>query len=259
MERTVSAADDGVLRLAMWSGPRNLSTAFMRSWENRDDTIVVDEPFYAHYLTGHGPRSPWPRRNHRAPRYGLASCGRLAAGPGAVERPGPLPEADVAPPAAAHGARVARLGDTCLPDPRPVGDARVARREARELRPAGHGPAAAGRDLRTRDRDAPARCRPCSTPPTCSTRPSRCCVRCVRRSGCRSPIACCGGRPGGANRTVSGPGTGTTGSSNRPASRRHHRQRLRAPRRLRLPPAVAEIEARCRPLYDRLRAHRLRA
>jgi len=39
-----------VLRLAMWSGPRNVSTAFMRSWENRPDTIVVDEPFYAHYL-----------------------------------------------------------------------------------------------------------------------------------------------------------------------------------------------------------------
>jgi hypothetical protein len=34
----------------MWSGPRNVSTAFMRSWENRPDTIVVDEPFYAHYL-----------------------------------------------------------------------------------------------------------------------------------------------------------------------------------------------------------------
>src|SRR5262245_22503788 len=38
------------LRLAMWSGPRNISTAMMRSWGNRDDTIVVDEPLYAHYL-----------------------------------------------------------------------------------------------------------------------------------------------------------------------------------------------------------------
>lgn len=34
----------------MWSGPRNISTALMRSWENRDDTFVCDEPFYAHYL-----------------------------------------------------------------------------------------------------------------------------------------------------------------------------------------------------------------
>jgi hypothetical protein len=50
MERTVSAAGDGVLRLAMWSGPRNISTALMRSFGNREDTVVVDEPFYAHYL-----------------------------------------------------------------------------------------------------------------------------------------------------------------------------------------------------------------
>ena len=38
------------LRFAMWSGPRNISTAMMRAWENRPDTIVVDEPFYACYL-----------------------------------------------------------------------------------------------------------------------------------------------------------------------------------------------------------------
>ncbi len=34
----------------MWSGPRNISTALMRSWGNRPDTIVCDEPLYAHYL-----------------------------------------------------------------------------------------------------------------------------------------------------------------------------------------------------------------
>ncbi|HEX7374840.1 MAG TPA: hypothetical protein VF277_07690 [Steroidobacteraceae bacterium] len=42
------------LRLAMWSGPRNVSTACMRSWGNREDTLVVDEPFYAHYLQATG-------------------------------------------------------------------------------------------------------------------------------------------------------------------------------------------------------------
>ena len=36
--------------IAMWSGPRNISTAMMRSFENREDTFVSDEPFYAHYL-----------------------------------------------------------------------------------------------------------------------------------------------------------------------------------------------------------------
>lgn len=40
---------DGV-RLAVWSGPRNISTALMRSWENRPDTKVVDEPLYGFYL-----------------------------------------------------------------------------------------------------------------------------------------------------------------------------------------------------------------
>jgi hypothetical protein len=34
----------------MWSGPRNISTAMMRSFESRADTVVVDEPLYAHYL-----------------------------------------------------------------------------------------------------------------------------------------------------------------------------------------------------------------
>jgi len=34
----------------MWSGPRNISTAMMRGWENRPDCSVVDEPFYACYL-----------------------------------------------------------------------------------------------------------------------------------------------------------------------------------------------------------------
>jgi len=39
------------VRIAMWSGPRNISTAMMRAWENRPDTMVSDEPFYAAYLS----------------------------------------------------------------------------------------------------------------------------------------------------------------------------------------------------------------
>lgn len=41
---------DSAVRVAMWSGPRNISTALMRAWEHRPDTIVCDEPLYAHYL-----------------------------------------------------------------------------------------------------------------------------------------------------------------------------------------------------------------
>jgi hypothetical protein len=39
------------IRIAMWSGPRNISTAMMRAFENRSDTAVIDEPFYAHFLS----------------------------------------------------------------------------------------------------------------------------------------------------------------------------------------------------------------
>jgi len=45
-------------RIAMWSGPRNISTAMMRAWENRGDCHVTDEPFYAHYL--HQTGAPHP-------------------------------------------------------------------------------------------------------------------------------------------------------------------------------------------------------
>ena len=41
-------------RLAVWSGPRTISTALMRAWENRPDTIVIDEPLYAQYLNATG-------------------------------------------------------------------------------------------------------------------------------------------------------------------------------------------------------------
>ena len=46
------------VRLAMWSGPRNISTTLMRSWENREDAVVVDEPLYAHYLIATGVNHP---------------------------------------------------------------------------------------------------------------------------------------------------------------------------------------------------------
>jgi hypothetical protein len=38
------------VRIAMWSGPRNISSAMMRAWGNRADTVVWDEPFYPYYL-----------------------------------------------------------------------------------------------------------------------------------------------------------------------------------------------------------------
>jgi hypothetical protein len=46
------------MRIGMWSGPRNLSTAMMYSFGARDDFAVVDEPFYATYLHQTGLKHP---------------------------------------------------------------------------------------------------------------------------------------------------------------------------------------------------------
>ena len=42
------------MKIAMWSGPRNLSTACMYAFGNRADCAVIDEPFYAAYLAATG-------------------------------------------------------------------------------------------------------------------------------------------------------------------------------------------------------------
>ena len=46
------------VRIAMWSGPRNISTAMLRSFGSRPDTAVTDEPLYAHYLKVTGVAHP---------------------------------------------------------------------------------------------------------------------------------------------------------------------------------------------------------
>jgi hypothetical protein len=56
-----------VVRIAMWSGPRNISTALMRSWEARGDTAVCDEPLYAFYLERTG--RPHPGAEEIIERY----------------------------------------------------------------------------------------------------------------------------------------------------------------------------------------------
>ena len=50
------------IRIAMWSGPRNISTAMMRSFGARSDTIVSDEPFYGAYLAETGDPQPMAER-----------------------------------------------------------------------------------------------------------------------------------------------------------------------------------------------------
>ena len=49
---------DTIKRICLWSGPRNMSTAFMYSWAQRPDTGVVDEPLYGYYLAKTGIMHP---------------------------------------------------------------------------------------------------------------------------------------------------------------------------------------------------------
>lgn len=46
------------VKINMWSGPRNISTAIMYSFAQRSDTKVVDEPFYGYYLLQSGAKHP---------------------------------------------------------------------------------------------------------------------------------------------------------------------------------------------------------
>jgi len=46
----MTTMDEDIIRIAMWSGPRNISTAMMRAWGSRRDTVVSDEPLYSYYL-----------------------------------------------------------------------------------------------------------------------------------------------------------------------------------------------------------------
>ncbi|MGN6314466.1 MAG: hypothetical protein ACTHMO_12000 [Rhodanobacteraceae bacterium] len=69
------------LRIAMWSGPRNISTAMMRAWENREDTAVIDEPFYAHYLQATGVNHPAREEVLKSQSTDAAEVAAMLTGP----------------------------------------------------------------------------------------------------------------------------------------------------------------------------------
>jgi hypothetical protein len=69
------------LRVAMWSGPRNLSTAMMRSFGNRADTFVSDEPFYGAFLKTGGADHPLRAETIAAMDCDWAWIARTIAGP----------------------------------------------------------------------------------------------------------------------------------------------------------------------------------
>lgn len=74
------------LRLAMWSGPRNISTAMMRAFGNRPDCAVVDEPFYGYYLKASGADHPG-----RARIIAAMDCDWRSVAQRLTEAPAPAP------------------------------------------------------------------------------------------------------------------------------------------------------------------------
>lgn len=75
------------LRIAMWSGPRNLSTAMMRSFENRADTFVSDEPYYGAFLATSGADHPLREQCIAAMECDWRRIARTLAGPAPDESP----------------------------------------------------------------------------------------------------------------------------------------------------------------------------
>ena len=67
------------IRIAMWSGPRNISTAMMRAWGSRADTEVTDEPFYGAYLAATGLDHPMRAAVIAAQPVDWERCARFCA------------------------------------------------------------------------------------------------------------------------------------------------------------------------------------
>jgi len=76
-----ASADQEPVRIAMWSGPRNLSTAMMRSFGNRPDCAVSDEPFYGPYLLLTGLAHPMRDEILRHHEKDWRTVDRALAGP----------------------------------------------------------------------------------------------------------------------------------------------------------------------------------
>ncbi len=249
------SSNRNVLRLAMWSGPRNISTACMRSWGNRDDTLVVDEPFYAHYLVATGLDHPgraeviasqptdWrrvaqslvaPLPAHIRIHYQKQMAHHLLPHMGRDWLAGLTHGFLIRDPRAMLASLEVRLGDfdllaTGLPQQVEIFE--------HVLRTTGRPPPVVDSADLVAD-------------------PQGSCVRSAASSACHFQSACSGGRPDRATRTVSGRVTGTTASSAPPVS---NRRRPGRPTPMICLAHLPQSKPECRPLYEYLRKHRLRA
>lgn len=69
------------VRVAMWSGPRNISTAMMRSFGSRSDCAVSDEPFYGAFLQTSGEKHPMAAQTIASMDCDWQSIARRLRGP----------------------------------------------------------------------------------------------------------------------------------------------------------------------------------
>ena len=236
----------------MWSGPRNLSTAMMRSFGNRADTFVSDEPYYGAFLEGERRRPSDARRGDRGDGLRLARASR-GRSPG--RSPGGAPIwyqkhmwHHMVGPVGYDGFR--RLHPR-LPDPRPGADDRLLSAQARGRGVRGFRARAAGGFLRARGRPA----RPCAAGGRRRRRARRSgrrrCARCARALGIAFDPAML--RWPAGRRATDGPWAP------------HWYQAVEAstgfgppePPPADLPDDARRLADRCRPYYDRLAAHRL--
>ena len=246
--RTLRRVSD--VRIAMWSGPRNISTALMRSWGNRADTVVVDEPLYAHYLPRPGSTTPG--------RDEIIASQRPTGGPSSHALTGPVPggapifvpEAHDPPPAARDRPRLAGGADARVPDPRPARDARRPTPRSAASRPWRTSGCPQQVELCPQRRSAA----PVVDARDILARPARAC--------CASLCAALGiaVRRGDALVARRAPADGRR-LGDALVRRRRDVDRLRAVRRRSDEPRPDHLTAcstRCRPYYDELPPHRLR-
>ena len=167
-----------VVRIAMWSGPRNISTAMMRSFGARADCAVTDEPFYAAYLAATGLIHPMRDEVVASQPTDWRTVAAALVGPPPEGKPvwyqkhmthHMLPE---------FGREWSGRPRQRLPHPRARGGARVLRAEARRFHARRDRAAGAGRALRPRGRPA----RPRAAGDRGAGRARRSARGCLRRS-----------------------------------------------------------------------------
>ncbi len=238
------------MRLAVWSGPRNISTALMRSWENRPDTVVVDEPLYAHYLAVTGLDHPG--------RDEVVAAGETDWRVVVSELTGPLPDG-VRVHYQKHMAHhlVDEIDDRSwvlgltnvllVRDPAEVVASYTRSRADGRARRTSACCSRCGCTTSSRPRAS----RPWwSTPPTSSTSRSRSCASCAGARVSGSPTGCCAGRPAPAT------SDGVWAPHWYAAVERStgFERRDRGP--VELHGTAAEVARACRPAYEHLHALR---